>query len=68
MINTIIDIYHEEHIDFQQVKDAGIRAIIHKATEGTGFIDPKYRDRKRVAKGMGFLWGAYHFSTGASVA
>lgn len=67
MIDTIIDIYHEETVDFQAVKESRIVAIIHKATEGTNFKDPKYKERKQTAKQMGFLWGAYHFSTGRRV-
>lgn len=64
MIDTIIDIHHQRDIDFNAVKAAGIVAIIHKATEGTTFQDPKYRQRRKTAKEMGFLWGAYHFSSG----
>jgi lysozyme len=67
VIDTIIDIHHATSIDFERVKAAGIVAIIHKATEGATFRDDEYRDRKRKAKEMGFLWGAYHFSTGADV-
>jgi lysozyme len=67
-INTIIDIYHGNSIDFAATKAAGIIAIIHKATQGTDVRDSQYLQRKQQAKEMGFLWGAYHFSTGASVA
>lgn len=67
MTNAIIDIFHGNEIDFQKVSDAGIIAIIHKATQGTGIKDKKYHARKEKAKAMGFLWGAYHFSTGESV-
>jgi peptidoglycan hydrolase-like protein with peptidoglycan-binding domain len=35
MIDTIIDIFHQNNIDFDRVKAAGIVAIIHKATEGS---------------------------------
>jgi lysozyme len=67
MINTIIDIYHQNNIDFGRVRDAGIIAIIHKATQGTSFRDSEYRDRHQRAKDMGFLFGAYHFSSGDNV-
>jgi lysozyme len=62
-----IDIYHQTTIDFDKVKNAGIAAIIHKATEGATLRDNEYRPRKQIAKSEGFLWGAYHFSSGASV-
>jgi lysozyme len=67
VVNTIIDIYHGNNINLERVKAAGIVAIIHKATEGATFQDSEYKERKRIAKEMGFLWGAYHFSTGADV-
>jgi lysozyme len=68
MIDTIIDIsHHQGHIDFDKVKAVGIISIIHKATEGQTFEDKEYHDKKAAAKEMGFLWGAYHFSSGGSV-
>src|SRR5262249_11942889 len=67
MINTIIDMYHGNSIDFEETLEGGIVAIIHKATEGANFSDSKYHARRERAKELGFLWGAYHFSTGGSV-
>jgi lysozyme len=67
MIDTIIDIYHQNSIDFGRVKNAGIVAIIHKATEGSRFTDSEYQDRRQRAKDLGFQWGAYHFSSGEEV-
>jgi lysozyme len=67
MIDTIIDIYHGNGIDLQQAKDGGIVAIIHKATQETTVRDPRYQQRRAQAKAQGFLWGAYHFSTGGNV-
>lgn len=67
MIDTIIDIYHQNDIDLQQAYDGGILAVIHKATEGANIQDSKYHDRRQRAKDIGLLWGAYHFSTGGSV-
>jgi lysozyme len=67
MINTIIDIYHGNGIDLEETLAGGIVAIIHKATQGASFHDSKYHKRREAAKQLGFLWGAYHFSTGGSV-
>jgi lysozyme len=64
MIDTIIDIFHQNNIDFDRVKAAGIVAIIHKATEGSRFTDGEYQNRRARAKELGFLWGAYHFASG----
>lgn len=64
LIDTIIDINHDNEIDFQRAKDAGIIAIIHKASEGATLKDPRYAERKERALASGFKWGAYHFSSG----
>ena len=68
MINSIIDLNHNDTIDFDKCQAAGIVAIIHKVTEGTFFVDPLYQQRKATAKARGFLWGGYHFSSGEDVA
>jgi lysozyme len=67
MINTIIDIYHQNAIDLQAAKDGGVIAVIHKATEGATIRDSRYQDRRTQAKALGLLWGAFHFSSGGSV-
>ena len=64
MIDTIIDVNHDNSIDFTRLQEAGIVAIIHKATEGETFKDSKYKTRKEQALELGFLFGAYHFSSG----
>jgi lysozyme len=67
MIDTIIDIYHQNSVDFGRVQAAGIVAIIHKATEGSRYKDSEYQNRRAAAKNREFLWGAYHFSSGEDV-
>jgi lysozyme len=63
--NVIIDLSHNNrNLDVGRVQADGIVGIIHKATQGSGFIDPSYATR-REAKNAGLLWGAYHFGTGA---
>lgn len=37
-------------------------AVIIKATEGIGYIDPKYDQRAKALCKMGIPWGAYHFA------
>ena len=64
----VVDLYHgddlvytdEEH-DFEAAYAAGIRGIIHKATEGANDIDRRYHMRETAARAAGMLWGAYHF-------
>lgn len=47
--------------DFKAAFKFGIRGIIHKASEGTHFIDPLYHTRKQAALDASMMWGAYHF-------
>lgn len=67
MINGIIDVYHSNSFEVKKLKQNGILAVIHKATQGTAFRDDKYHERRDAAKEAGLLWGAYHFSTGEDV-
>ena len=65
----VIDLSHHNDVgDFGAVKTAGIAGIIHKATEGVGFTDKLYADRRGRALGVGLLWGAYHFLRPGSIA
>lgn len=62
MLNNIIDLSHHNTIeDFEAIKSEGIIGIIHKATEGSNFVDKKYYGRKKKWEEMGGLFGAYHF-------
>ena len=40
--------------------------MIHKCTQGTGYVDSMYSIRVKEAKETGLLFGAYHFGTGDS--
>jgi lysozyme len=50
------------------VKESGILGVIHKATQGVGFEDPNYGERRTRALSVGLFWGAYHFGVRGSVA
>jgi lysozyme len=64
-LDAIIDLSHfNVNPDFQKAKNDGILAVIHKATQGTGFADSAYATRRGAARAAGLLWGAYHFGTG----
>jgi lysozyme len=63
--NIVFDLsYHNLSPDFSQAYAAGMRALFHKATQHTTFVDPTYTDRRQEATDEGFYWGAYHFGTG----
>jgi lysozyme len=62
MSDVVIDLSHwEAPVDFAQVKASGIVAVILKATQGTGFVDPTFASRAVAANAAGLLPGAYHF-------
>lgn len=65
MFPNIIDMYHgdnrENLPDFKAIADIGIWGIIHKASQGTSYTDPKFSDRIAAAGAAGLLVGAYHF-------
>jgi len=64
----VVDIsHHNDVLDFNMVAHAGIWGIIHKATQGKAYMDPKYDPRRIRAAAAGLLWGAYHFNTGDNV-
>lgn len=60
--NVVIDLSHwNNEVHFGLVKRDGIIAVIHKATQGVKYVDPRYETRQIAAKKKGLLWGAYHF-------
>jgi len=64
----VIDLsHHNADPDFARVRAGGVVGVIHKATQGTGFVDDKYDGRKQPVLDAGLLWGAYHFGTGDDV-
>lgn len=60
--SNVIDIFYGDEIDLEAARGEGIIAVIHKATEGMTFRDPKYLERRRRARDLGLLWGAFHFA------
>ncbi len=67
MINAVIDISHHNTISsFAAAKDAGIVAVIHKATQGASYVDPTLADNRSKATAAGLLFGSYHFGTGGN--
>src|SRR5437773_3734436 len=66
LLNVIVDLsHHNGNVDLAQAKAAGLVGVIHKATQGTAFVDPMYRANRAKAEAAGLLWGAYHFGVGA---
>lgn len=65
---VVVDLSHHDNVkNFKLAYKDGLRGIIHKATQGTSYVDPTYESRKPKAIAAGFLWGAYHFGTDSDV-
>jgi lysozyme len=65
ILNAIADLSHHNRVaDFAAAKDDGVLGIIHKATQGFRYLDPKYQSRRPKALDAGLMWGAYHFGVG----
>lgn len=64
--NVVIDLsHHNGDVNMSAAKNAGIQGVIHKATQGWKYVDPKYQVNRDTALAAGLLWGAYHFGVGA---
>jgi len=58
----VFDLSHYNgKVDLAAAYAAGQRGVIHKATEGRGYVDPMYAATRSQAAAAGLLWGAYHF-------
>jgi GH25 family lysozyme M1 (1,4-beta-N-acetylmuramidase) len=70
MSDVVIDVSHYENVsqDFVTTAKAGIAAVILKATQGTGFVDPTFLSRAGEARTAGLEVGAYHFLDGSNPA
>jgi len=65
----VIDLSHNnaDTIDFAALAADGVKMVIHKVSQGTGFVDNKYAERRRAALAAGLLWEAYHFADASPV-
>jgi lysozyme len=64
LLNAVIDLSHHNIVtSFQQIKSAGIIGIIHKATQGSHFVDAEYDNHRLSAHSAGLLFGSYHFGS-----
>jgi lysozyme len=63
LLNAVVDLSHHNTVtDFSEAANAGVVGVIHKATQGTDFVDATYDAHRARAKDAGLLWGAYHFA------
>lgn len=58
----IVDLsHHNTVLDFADAAAAGLIGVIHKATEGTSYVDPTYHERMDRARVEGLAWASYHY-------
>ena len=62
MIRGIDVSSHQSRVDWARVKADGIGFVYIKATEGIGFVDPKFGAHWTGAQGVRLPRGAYHFA------
>ena len=68
IVPTVADMAHFNPVNFSDLKAAGFVGVVHKARQGVGIGDPKYRSRMAAAKDAGLRWAAYDFATHDDVA
>lgn len=68
IVPNFCDMAHFNPVNFTEIVNAGMWGISHKARQGTGYGDPEYSGRMKLAKQVGLLWCAYDFATGDPVA
>ncbi len=69
MLDAVIDVSHHNQVaSFEALRGAGVLGVIHKATQGAGYVDPTFAANRRRAQEAGLLFGAYHFGTGGRIA
>jgi len=60
-----LDVSHWNTVDWPSWAARGYKFAWIKATEGTGWTDPKYGEHRTAALAAGFKVGAYHYFRGA---
>lgn len=53
--------YYQGDIDWQAVRDDGVRFAFIRVSDGTGFLDPKFQQNWEGARAAGILRGVYQF-------
>jgi GH25 family lysozyme M1 (1,4-beta-N-acetylmuramidase) len=59
-----VDLSHWQDgpLDLTAAREAGVRFVVHKATEGTGSRDERHDRRRGQVAAAGLVWGSYHFA------
>ena len=68
-ITDIVDLHHHDYkgdAELAAAHMAGMRALIHKATQGKDWKDPRFKAAMEHAQALGLLRGAYHFASNSA--
>jgi lysozyme len=71
LVPTILDAsHHQDALDLNVAKQAGILGVFHKCTQGSKSVEPMFDSmfdaRRKECADLGLKWGAYHFGVGSS--
>ncbi|WP_410647879.1 lysozyme [Amycolatopsis sp. cmx-4-54] len=53
---------HQGEVDWPTAASTGAKFVYVKATEGTGFVNPRFVQQYNGSYGVGLIRGAYHFA------
>jgi len=67
MIEGIDIAHHQGAIDIHRVAREGYAFVISKASEGVGYVDPRFDRHTRATMDAGLVPGAYHFARPDSI-
>jgi lysozyme len=59
--------HHQGHIDWKNVAANGVKFAFIKASEGTTFVDSKFKTNVEGANAVGIKTGAYHYAKFSNV-
>jgi lysozyme len=60
-----VDLSHHNPVTLEGLKlakAAGVKFVYHKATEGSTYTDPRFRERRGLCERAGIPFGGYHFA------
>lgn len=68
MLDIVVDVSHHNgpNLDFAAAARSGVSAVIHKATQGTHYLDPMLAVNKPAIVRENLLFGVYHFGDGSN--
>jgi lysozyme len=60
----VVVTHHNRNVDWEALKSSGVFFVFIKASQGTAFVDPQFRENWDAAGRAGMIRGAFHFLSG----